>query len=83
MITEMPLKFAVGATIRKLRQERHLKLASLSLTSHVSVPHISDIERGATSAGFDIIQAIAGGLELTTTELVEEIYKYLKEEVND
>jgi hypothetical protein len=35
MITEMPLKYAVGATIRKLRHERHLKLASLSLTSHV------------------------------------------------
>ena len=83
MITDMPLKYAVGATIRKLRHERHLKLASLSRTSNVSVPHISDIERGATSAGFDIIQAIAGGLELTTTELVEEIYNYLKEEAND
>jgi transcriptional regulator with XRE-family HTH domain len=47
------------------------------------VPHISDIERGATSAGFDILQALANGLDLTTTELVKEIYDYLKEEAND
>ena len=83
MITDMSLKYAVGGTIRKLRQGRHMKLASLSRTSHVSVPHISDIERGATSAGFDILQALANGLDLTTTELVKEIYDYLKEEAND
>lgn len=79
MITNMPLKYAMGATIRKLRQERDLNLKELSKLSHVSFVHISDIERGATSAGFDIIQAIAGGLNITTHQLVKEIYEYLEE----
>jgi transcriptional regulator with XRE-family HTH domain len=82
-VTDTPLKYAVGATIRKLRHDRAMNLVDLSKLSHVSYPHISDIERGATSAGFDILQALADGLELTTTELVKEIYDYLKEEAND
>lgn len=83
MSTDLSLKSALGATLRKLRHERDLKLVTLSSKSHVSIGHISEIERGKTTGGFEMIQSIADGLELTTTELVKEIYEFLKEQETD
>lgn len=75
----MNLKNAIGDTIRELRTERGMRLTDLSSKSHVSIGHISDIERGTTTVGGDMIESLAHGLELTATELVGEIYQYLKE----
>lgn len=75
----MKLKHAVGDTIRSLRQERNMTLRILSSRSHVALGHISDVERGNKGASHELLEAIALGLDITTTDLIGEIYEYLKE----
>ena len=75
----MKLKHAVGDTIRGLRQERNMTLRILSSRSHVALGHISDIERGNKNASHELLEALAQGLDISTTDLIGEIYEYLKE----
>jgi transcriptional regulator with XRE-family HTH domain len=74
------LNAAIGHTIRDLRQKKKYSLRQLSMKSCVSMGYISDIERGEKSASEKVLEAIASGLSLTTTELIGEIYEYLKEQ---
>ena len=75
----MKLKHAVGDTIRTLRHDRNMTLRKLSSRSHVAMGHISDVERGNKGASHELLEAIAYGLDISTTELIGEIYEYLKE----
>lgn len=75
----MKLKHAVGDTIRTLRHERNMTLRNLSSKSHVALGHISDVERGRKGASNELLEAIAGGLDLSTADLIWEIYEYLRE----
>lgn len=75
----MKLKHAMGDTIRTLRQERNMTLRSLSSKSHVALGHISDVERGIKGVSTELLEAIAYGLDLSTADLIGEIYEYLKD----
>lgn len=74
----MKLNSAVGDTIRLLRTDRSLTLRQVSKKSSVSLGHLSDIERGNKQASNEVLEAIALGLDLSTTELIGEVYDYLK-----
>jgi transcriptional regulator with XRE-family HTH domain len=75
----MRLQQAVGLTVRDLRLSRNLTLRRLSSSSHVSLTFLHEIETGKKNASNEILEAIAKGLDVTTVELVGEIYEYLKE----
>jgi len=75
----MELQQAVGLTLKDLRLSKNLTLRQVSHKAHVSIGHLSDIERGESNASNEILEAIAKGLNVTTLELVGEIYEYLKE----
>lgn len=75
----MHLIQAIGMTLRELRHEQKLTLRQVSDRAHVSIGYLSEVERGDKSASGDMIEAIAKGLNISTTELVGEIYEYLKE----
>jgi transcriptional regulator with XRE-family HTH domain len=75
----MRLQQAVGLTVRDLRLSRNLTLRRLSSNSHVSLTFLHEIETGKKNASNEILEAIAKGLDVTTVELVGEIYEYLKE----
>jgi transcriptional regulator with XRE-family HTH domain len=79
----MKLQQAVGLTVRDLRISRNLTLRRLSSNSHVSMTFLHEIETGKKNASNEILEAIAKGLEVTTVELVGEIYEYLKEVNNE
>ena len=65
--------------MRDLRLSRNLTLRRLSSKSHVSLTFLHEIETGKKNASNEILEAIAKGLDVTTVELVGEIYEYLKE----
>lgn len=69
----------MGLTVRDLRLSKNLTLRKLSDNSHVSLTFLHEIETGKKNASNEILEAIAKGLEVTTVELVGEIYEYLKE----
>lgn len=75
----MKLNNAVGDTIRELRNERNMTLRYLAYKSHISLGYLSEVERGHKWAGYEFLDAIASGLDLSTLELLGEVYDYLKE----
>jgi transcriptional regulator with XRE-family HTH domain len=61
---------AFGTRIRHLREGMDLSLRDLSERSGVSAPMLSQVERGETSPTLSIAERIAGGLELSLSQLL-------------
>ena len=60
----------VGRRVRALREARGLSLRDLAERSGVSAPMLSQVERGDTSPTLSVAQKIAGGLELSLSQLL-------------
>jgi XRE family transcriptional regulator, regulator of sulfur utilization len=61
---------AVGARVRALRDSLGLSLRELSERSGVSAPMLSQVERGETSPTLAVAGRIAGGLDLSLSQLL-------------
>jgi XRE family transcriptional regulator, regulator of sulfur utilization len=61
---------AFGDRIRALREAMGLSLRDLAERSGVSAPMLSQVERGETSPTIAVAAKIAGGLELTLSQLL-------------
>jgi transcriptional regulator with XRE-family HTH domain len=61
---------AVGARVRALREGLGLSLRELADRSGVSAPMLSQVERGDTSPTLAVAERIAGGLELSLSQLL-------------
>jgi XRE family transcriptional regulator, regulator of sulfur utilization len=59
-----------GPRIRRLREAMDLSLRDLADRSGVSAPMLSQVERGETSPTLAVAGRIAGGLELSLSQLV-------------
>ncbi len=59
-----------GIRVRSLRDAMDLSLRDLSVRSGVSAPMLSQVERGDTSPTLAVADKIAGGLELTLSQLL-------------
>lgn len=60
----------VGPRVRALREGMGLSLRDLAERSGVSAPMLSQVERGETSPTLSVAARIAGGLELTLSQLL-------------
>src|SRR5436305_7448146 len=61
---------AVGPRVRALREGMGLSLRDLAARSGVSAPMLSQVERGETSPTLTVAGRIAGGLELSLSQLL-------------
>jgi XRE family transcriptional regulator, regulator of sulfur utilization len=61
---------AFGIRLRTLREGTRLSLRDLAERSGVSAPMLSQVERGETSPTLAVAERIAGGLELTLSQLL-------------
>jgi transcriptional regulator with XRE-family HTH domain len=61
---------SVGPRIRALREAMGLSLRDLAQRTGVSAPMLSQVERGETSPTLAVATRIAGGLELTLSQLL-------------
>ncbi|MGH2846624.1 MAG: helix-turn-helix domain-containing protein, partial [Thermoleophilaceae bacterium] len=59
-----------GTRVRDLREAMDLSLRDLGERSGVSAPMLSQVERGETSPTLAVAERIAGGLELTLSQLL-------------
>ena len=59
-----------GARVRALREGMELSLRDLAQRSGVSAPMLSQVERGETSPTLTVAERIAGGMELTLSQLL-------------
>jgi transcriptional regulator with XRE-family HTH domain len=61
---------AVGPRVRALREAMRLSLRDLAERSGVSAPMLSQVERGETSPTLSVAARIAGGLDLSLSQLL-------------
>jgi XRE family transcriptional regulator, regulator of sulfur utilization len=61
---------SVGTRVRALREGMSLSLRDLAVRSGVSAPMLSQVERGETSPTLAVAARIAGGLELSLSQLL-------------
>jgi XRE family transcriptional regulator, regulator of sulfur utilization len=61
---------AFGGRLRTLREGMDLSLRDLAERSGVSAPMLSQVERGETSPTLAVAERIAGGLELSLSQLL-------------
>ena len=60
----------VGARIRKVRTSRKMSQAELAEKLNISLSHMSDIERGVSNFGVDILMRITEVLQVSADELL-------------
>ncbi len=62
--------------LRELRSERGLRLKDVAETASISVPYLSDLERGRTNPSLDTLQTLAGAYDITVHDLLEGVEFY-------
>src|SRR2546421_8298166 len=65
-----PEPLQIGPRVRALRDAMDLSLRDLAERSGVSAPMLSQVERGETSPTLAVAGRIAGGLELSLSQLL-------------
>src|SRR4051795_12687396 len=60
----------IGTRVRALREAMRLSLRDLAERSGVSAPMLSQVERGETSPTLSVAARIAGGLDLSLSQLL-------------
>src|SRR5437867_5489644 len=70
MATAVAEPSPVGPRVRALREGMGLSLRDLAERSGVSAPMLSQVERGETSPTLAVAGRIAGGLELSLSQLL-------------
>ncbi|WP_328989892.1 helix-turn-helix domain-containing protein [Kribbella sp. NBC_01245] len=69
----MLLRQVIGNVFRRIRLERGITLRELAELAQVSVPYLSEIERGRKEPSSEILAAICRALELDLTDLLDEV----------
>jgi transcriptional regulator with XRE-family HTH domain len=67
------LRQVIGNVFRRLRRERGITLRELAEQAQVSVPYLSEIERGRKEPSSEILAAICRALDLELADLLAEV----------
>ena len=71
MVISFPVR--LGRRLSELREKRGLSQTQLADMADIGRAHLSQIENGAVAARIDTLYAIAGALELTLSELLQDL----------
>ena len=63
----------VGDQLRQERQAREERLVDVAERAGVSTQYLSEVERGLKDPSSEMLQAIAGALDLTVRQLVTRV----------
>jgi transcriptional regulator with XRE-family HTH domain len=72
------LRTVVGGVLRRTRTGQGRTLAEVARAAGVSVPYLSELERGRKEASSEVLGAVCDGLRITLSELVTEIGRELR-----
>lgn len=62
--------------LRELRNERGLRLKDVAKVAKISVPYLSDLERGRTNPSLDTLQTLAVAYAITVHDLLQGVDFY-------
>jgi transcriptional regulator with XRE-family HTH domain len=66
------LRRVIGGVLRRLRQSQGRTLREVAASAGVSVPYLSEIERGRKEASSEVLAAICRALGIRLSDLLEE-----------
>ena len=64
------LRTMIGERLRRTRREQGRTLSDVSRTARVSVPYLSEVERGRKEASSEVLAAICDALRIDLAELL-------------
>jgi transcriptional regulator with XRE-family HTH domain len=71
------LRAVVGDVLRRTRTSQGRTLAEVAKASGVSMPYLSELERGRKEASSEVLSAVCDGLRITLSDLVTEVSREL------
>ena len=72
-LNRMLLRHVIGAALRRIRLDDGLTLREVALTANISMPYLSEIERGRKEPSSEILAGICAALGLTLVDLLNEV----------
>ncbi len=75
---EPRLRDVIGDVLRDERQQQERTLADVAEDSAVSLPYLSEVERGEKEVSSDLLDAICDALELPLVEVLERAAERLR-----
>ncbi|MDE2698932.1 MAG: helix-turn-helix transcriptional regulator [Gemmatimonadota bacterium] len=63
----------LGQRLRLIRKEHQLTLKDLSQLSYLSVPYLSDMERGVVNPSIDTLQKVAKAYNISVKDLISSV----------
>lgn len=63
----------LGQRLRLIRKEHQLTLKDLSQLSYLSVPYLSDMERGVVNPSIDTLQKVAKAYNISVKDLISNV----------
>jgi transcriptional regulator with XRE-family HTH domain len=73
----MLLRHAIGHVLRRLRLEQGKTLRQLAQASRVSLPYLSEIERGRKEASSEILATVCRVLDVSLGDLLDDVSREL------
>ena len=67
------LRWAIGTVLRRVRHQQGRTLREVADAAGVSMPYLSEVERGRKEASSEILAGICRALGLSLPELLEEV----------
>ena len=71
------LRTSLGEVLRRIRLEQQRTLADVSSAAKVSMPYLSELERGRKEASSEVLAAICGALSIDLADLLEQVGREL------
>jgi len=68
----MLLRNVIGAALRRIRQDEGRTLREVASKANISMPYLSEIERGRKEPSSEILAGICAALGLTVLDLLRE-----------
>ena len=68
---------AVGRELRAVRREKHRTLAEVAADANVSMPYLSEIERGRKEPSSEVLGSVCRALDLRLVDLTTRVSRSL------
>ncbi|MGB0113594.1 MAG: helix-turn-helix transcriptional regulator [Ilumatobacteraceae bacterium] len=74
----VPLRIVIGEVLREERHRQERTLAEVARDAAVSLPYLSEIERGRKDVSSDLLAAVGDALDLTLVEVLDRCVDRLR-----
>lgn len=71
------LRTMVGDVLRRVRLEQRRTLADVARAARVSLPYLSELERGRKEASSEVLAAVCAALRIDLSDLLTEVGREL------